>query len=102
VPVRALLAGDEYLRIVRDKLERFLDAAGPPKLAFYNAGTDIVEGDPLGYLRVSAAAVAERDRYVVDTLRRRGIPTVIVTSGGYSEASYKLIAQLALYLARAT
>ena len=40
----------------------------------------------------------ERDRYVVDTLSKRGIATAIVTSGGYTPLSFPLIAELALYL----
>ena len=35
---------------------------------------------------------------VVDMLAKRGIPTAIVTSGGYSDASHRLIADLAIYL----
>lgn len=99
VAVRAHLDAEGYLNVVRARLDRFLEVVGTPKLAFYNAGTDIVAGDPLGHLLVSAAAVAERDRLVVDALAQRDVPTVIVTSGGYSRASHELVAQLALYLA---
>jgi hypothetical protein len=38
----------------------------------------------------------EQDRFVVDLLAEHGIPTVIVTSGGYTERSHALIARLAL------
>jgi histone deacetylase 11 len=68
IPVPSHTGSNDYLDIVREELARFLDAAGQPRLAFYNAGTDVVEGDPLGRMRVSEPAVAERDRYVVDTL----------------------------------
>jgi histone deacetylase 11 len=36
--------------------------------------------------------VVERDRFVVAEFRRRGIPVVMVPSGGYTRESYRLIA----------
>ena len=72
-------------------------AAGTIRLAIYNAGTDILRGDRIGRLDVSADGIRERDRYVVDALKERKIPTVIVTSGGYTRGSYELVADLALH-----
>jgi len=56
-----------------------------PRLAIYNAGTDIVVGDPLGRLAVNPDRVAARDRFALDTLAKQGIATLIVTSGGYTQ-----------------
>jgi histone deacetylase 11 len=98
IPVRPIIADDEYDEILSTDLPRFLDAAGTVKLAFYNAGTDIVAGDPIGRWRVSPDGVARRDRLILDTLARLGIPTVIVTSGGYTKISHELIARMALHL----
>lgn len=64
-------------------------------MVFYNAGTDILAGDPLGNLNVSFNGVLERDRYVIEMLSKLNIPTVVITSGGYTKESYKLIAGLA-------
>lgn len=100
IPLRAGLGSEEYLKILKADLPLFLDANSSPKLAFYNAGTDILATDKLGALNVSYDAVNERDRFVIDSLRARNIPTVIMTSGGYSNDSYKLIADLASYLIR--
>lgn len=100
IPLRAGLGSDEYITILKTELPLFLDANPKPKLAFYNAGTDILAADKLGALNVSYEAINERDRFVVDSLRERNIPTVIMTSGGYSSDSYKLIADLASYLIR--
>ena len=100
IPLRAGLNSDEYLKTLKAELPLFLDSNPHPTLAFYNAGTDIVATDKLGALNVSYDAVNERDRFVVDLLREKNIPTVIMTSGGYSNDSYKLIADLASYLIR--
>ncbi|HEX7898060.1 MAG TPA: histone deacetylase [Planctomycetota bacterium] len=98
VPLRAGLGDAEYLERAREELASFLDQAGPFRLALYNAGTDIVRGDRVGQLDVSPEGVRERDRHVVDTLSKRGIPAAIVTSGGYTSLSHALIAELALHL----
>ena len=54
-----------------------------PGLAFYLAGADPHEGDRLGRLKVSAAALAERDRRVFTACRARGIPVAVSMAGGY-------------------
>lgn len=84
----------EYLRTLQQKLPGFLDSVGrsPIGLAIYNAGTDVFAADPLGGLSLSAAAILERDLYVVGQLRARDIPTVMVLSGGYTPQSYELVA----------
>lgn len=96
IPLKARTSDDAYLATLRDELPSFL-ASMPrkPALAVYNAGTDVLVGDPLGRLAVSAEGVVARDTLVLDTLSRQGIPTVIVTSGGYTSQSHELIAQLA-------
>jgi histone deacetylase 11 len=35
-------------------------------MVIYNAGTDILDGDPLGHMRVSAEGVAARDDAVFE------------------------------------
>lgn len=96
IPVKAQTADEAYLATLREELPPFL-ASMPrkPALAIYNAGTDVLAGDPVGRLAVSEEGVEARDAMVVNALSGQGIPTVIVTSGGYSSKSYELIAQLA-------
>jgi histone deacetylase 11 len=96
VPIKAMTDGDTYLRILNEELPRFFDAMPKPRLAFYNAGTDILAGDPVGRMAVSAEQVAARDRLIVRSMAERGIPTVVVTSGGYTRQSHRLIARLAI------
>jgi histone deacetylase 11 len=98
IPVLPMTNDADYRNILTTDLPRFFDQVGSAKLAFYNAGTDIVSGDPIGRLDVSPAGVAARDRLVIDMLASRHIPTVIVPSGGYTKISHKLIAEMALYL----
>src|SRR5436309_546549 len=91
---------EDYRQILTTDLPKFLDQVGPAKLAFYNAGTDIVAGDRIGRFDVTPEGVAARDRLVIDMLASRSIPTVILPSGGYTRISHKLIAEMALYLIR--
>lgn len=100
VPVPVNCHGADYLAALRSKLPPFLDAiarSGRIGLAFYNAGTDIVAGDPLGRMNVSEAHVLERDRFVLGQLVSRSIATVVLPSGGYTRESYRLIANMIEY-----
>lgn len=99
IPVKAATADEPYLDVVRTEIPRFLDGMPRPRLAIYNAGTDILAGDPVGRLAVSAEGVMARDRFVLDALVQRKIPTLIVTSGGYTRRSHQLIAELAVAVA---
>lgn len=95
IPLASGCSDDEYLGKLRDRLPDFLDSAGRSDrvgVAIYNAGTDIYEGDVLGGLSVSAGGVLKRDLYVMEQLHERGMPAVMLLSGGYSEASHRLIA----------
>lgn len=75
-------AGDEhFLEAVSSGLRRA--CAQPHDIAFYIAGADAHEGDRLGRLRVSAPALAERDRLVLGTCARLQMPVVVVMGGGY-------------------
>ena len=82
------------MRELHDRLPGFLDSVGrsPIGLAIYNAGTDVFAGDPLGGLNISAKTIRERDLFIVGELRKRGIPTVMVLSGGYTKQSFQLVA----------
>ncbi|HSI50891.1 MAG TPA: histone deacetylase [Ideonella sp.] len=55
----------------------------PPGLVFYLAGADPHEGDRLGRLKVTAGGLAQRDRFVLDALRERGLPVALSMAGGY-------------------
>ncbi len=95
IPLKAGMSDDKYLSILEENLLSFLDENSDAKLVFYNAGNDILDTDPLGSLKVSYSGIIKRDKFVVEQLAKRAIPTVIMTSGGYTKQSYKLIAELA-------
>lgn len=86
---------EAYLHGLTNLLPPFLDSvtrSQPVELAIYNAGTDVYEGDELGGLNVTAEHILERDLFVIDQLRQRDLPTVMLLSGGYSRESYKHVA----------
>jgi acetoin utilization deacetylase AcuC-like enzyme len=68
------------------ELERALPAvmAHGPQCVFYLAGADPYEDDQLGGLRLTKGGLRRRDRAVIETVRRAGVPLVIVLAGGYA------------------
>jgi histone deacetylase 11 len=101
VPLPANCTGPEYLRLLESTLPGFLDSiarTGRVGLAVYNAGTDVFAGDALGRVNLAAEDVLARDLYVIDLLRARGVPVVMLLSGGYSRESYRLVANTAVAL----
>ncbi len=103
VPVGSHTTEDEYLDVLEHSLPGFLDSVSRQQVgvAFYNAGTDVFKSDPLGQLRISADAILKRDLFVVKELRQRGIPTVMVLSGGYTKESFQLVANSVVELVKA-
>jgi acetoin utilization deacetylase AcuC-like enzyme len=63
-----------------------------PGLAFYLAGADPHEDDRLGRLKLSNAALAERDRRVFAALRKRGVPVAVSMAGGYGRNMHTTVA----------
>ncbi|KAK4745547.1 hypothetical protein SAY87_011859 [Trapa incisa] len=82
---------DDYLRKLDDALEVAARAFNP-ELIVYNAGTDILDGDPLGLLKISPSGIAIRDEKVFLFARDRNIPIIMLTSGGYMKSSARIIA----------
>ena len=64
-----------------------------PDLLVYNAGTDILAGDPLGHCSVAAEDVVARDQRVWQHAADAGTPLCMVLSGGYARQSASVIAQ---------
>jgi histone deacetylase 11 len=91
----------EYLNELQRMLPVFLDSitrSESIKCAIYNAGTDVFTDDPLGGLNLTANGILRRDLYTVRELRRRGIPTLMLLSGGYTSVSYQLVANSVIRL----
>ena len=64
-----------------------------PDLIVYNAGTDVLDGDPLGHCRVSAEDVVARDQQVWQYAADKRAPICMLLSGGYARHSATVIAQ---------
>ncbi|XP_025809462.1 histone deacetylase 2-like isoform X3 [Panicum hallii] len=71
-----------------------------PQLIVYNAGTDILHGDPLGRLKVSPEGVAIRDEQVFRFAKDQNIPILMLTSGGYMKSSGRVIADSIINLSK--
>ena len=63
-----------------------------PDFILYNAGTDIMSGDPLGMLDISAEGILKRDEMVFRWARDRKVPIAMVLSGGYQQSNAPAIA----------
>ncbi|XP_055389066.1 histone deacetylase 11 [Condylostylus longicornis] len=69
-----------------------------PDLIVYNAGTDVLQNDPLGLLDITPEGVIERDEIVFSTAISKNVPIAMLLSGGYLKRSAKVIADSILNL----
>jgi len=77
-------AGDEqYMDALAAALPAAL-AESRSDCVFYLAGVDPVEGDRYGRMRLSRAGLLCRERFVLETVRRAGLPIVLLLAGGYA------------------
>jgi histone deacetylase 11 len=80
----------KYLSIVENGLKKaFTDFKAD--IVYYNAGTDILDSDPIGHLSITAKGIIERDHLVFKACIERNIPIVMVLSGGYAKENAKVI-----------
>lgn len=73
----------EYLEILEQTLPGLIDSV-KPDFVFYLSGVDIVATDKLGRLGCSPEGCANRDRFVLETLKERELPVQVSMGGGYS------------------
>lgn len=78
----------EYLHILAKALPKVLDAARPD-LVFYQAGADVLAGDPLAGLALTPEGLVRRDAMVLDACMDRGIPVVLTLGGGYQDNAWR-------------
>jgi acetoin utilization deacetylase AcuC-like enzyme len=71
-----------YLDVIGAAIPRALDGFHPD-MVFYNAGVDPHREDKLGRLSLSSDGLMRRDLFVIDEVRRRGLPLAAVIGGGY-------------------
>ena len=89
-PVSRGIKDDAYLSLLDRTLSDAI-ATVKPNLIIYNAGTDIYEHDPLGAMKITADGIIKRDALVFTEATKRNIPILMVLSGGYTKASWKII-----------
>lgn len=73
-----------YLKALREALPRLIDEVQPDQV-FYLAGVDIIYSDKLGRLSLSLQGCRDRDRFVLETCQRHGLPVAVSMGGGYSD-----------------
>lgn len=72
-----------FLQVLRDTLPRLLHDV-QPDLVFYLSGVDVLATDKLGRLGLTRDGCKERDRIVLEEVRRRDLPVCVSMGGGYS------------------
>ena len=72
-----------YLDALARHLPEVLDESRP-EVVFYLAGVDPAAGDRYGKLSLSEPGLRARDRFVVEQVRGRGLPVVLLLAGGYA------------------
>jgi acetoin utilization deacetylase AcuC-like enzyme len=75
-------SGPEYMEIVESMLPRLVNHL--PDIVFYQAGADPYKEDPYSPLNLSESDLMERDRFVFQYFKERGIPVAWVLAGGYT------------------
>jgi acetoin utilization deacetylase AcuC-like enzyme len=93
VPLPDGVSEDEYLAVVErhlvcafneaELMER-ADGSRGLDLVVYVQGVDVCADDKFGRLGISRAALAARDRRVLEEIDRRGVPGVLLLGGGYA------------------
>jgi acetoin utilization deacetylase AcuC-like enzyme len=73
-----------YLQLLAETLGPLLTRLKPDFL-FFQAGVDVLATDKLGKLKLSRDGCKNRDRLVLETAKRLGLPVVVCMGGGYSE-----------------
>jgi acetoin utilization deacetylase AcuC-like enzyme len=88
VPLNDGVSDVEYLELLERNLPRVLETAAAD-VVFYLAGVDVAAGDRYGRLALTEEGIRRRDRLVIETVRGRCIPLVIVLAGGYAPTSHR-------------
>src|SRR5258708_19130294 len=83
VPLEDGVGDAEYLDALQRHLPVVLDTANAD-IVFYLAGVDVAAGDRYGKLALTEEGIRQRDRWVIETVRMRGVPMSIVLAGGYA------------------
>jgi acetoin utilization deacetylase AcuC-like enzyme len=92
-----IAAGQEHLYVTRLKEGlRMLDTQPTADIAVVVAGADPYEKDELPsakLLQLTLEQLQERDLFIYDFLKGKGIPGAYLMAGGYGESAWEVYAQ---------
>ncbi|XP_073954786.1 histone deacetylase 11 isoform X2 [Choristoneura fumiferana] len=91
IELRSNVEDLEYMLKLRQNLKAALNEFKPDILV-YNAGTDVLNSDPLGRMRISEIGIIKRDEFVFEMCKSYKVPIVMLTSGGYLKKTAKIVA----------
>jgi acetoin utilization deacetylase AcuC-like enzyme len=83
VPLHDGMGDAEYLDALQRHLPVVLESARA-EVVFYLAGVDVAAGDRYGKLALTEEGIRLRDQRVIEAVRSRDLPLVIVLAGGYA------------------
>ncbi|HHP0460549.1 TPA: histone deacetylase family protein [Vibrio harveyi] len=82
VPLSRGTSDDTFLMTFKEVVEMALNLHRPD-MVIYDAGVDIHTDDELGYFDVSTQGIYERDRFIMQLMKDKGVPVAAVVGGGY-------------------
>ncbi|HMC87856.1 MAG TPA: histone deacetylase [Chitinophagaceae bacterium] len=80
-----------YLQVLQTHLTKIIETV-KPDFSFYLSGTDILETDKFGKLKITTTGCRQRDEMVFEMLKQNKIPCTVAMGGGYS-ADVKIIVE---------
>ncbi|CAK73214.1 unnamed protein product (macronuclear) [Paramecium tetraurelia] len=87
---------EQYIMTLQRNLEKHLK--DDMEFIIYNAGSDIMGGDPLGNCCISPAGLQRRDEVVFKWANHKKIPILMLLSGGYQKENTYAIGESILQL----
>jgi len=84
VPLDDEIEDQAYLETLTTYLPDTLDTVDPD-LVFYLGGIDVAADDRFGRTALTREGLHARDGYVLEQIRDRNLPVVLLLSGGYAE-----------------
>ncbi len=84
VPLDDETSDHRYMETLKAYLPDTLDAVNPD-LVFYLGGIDVAADDRFGRTALTREGLHARDGYVLEQIRDRNLPVVLLLSGGYAE-----------------
>jgi acetoin utilization deacetylase AcuC-like enzyme len=82
-------SGQKYIALLQEHLPALFTAFNP-EFVFYVAGSDPYIYDALGDLSLSRDDMLIRNMFVLNSIKERQLPAVILAGGGYGERSWEV------------